>query len=46
MLRADQDATVGGPAFALGELGVERWVGLLPRILEKDLQMDFYSFHT
>jgi hypothetical protein len=46
ILRADQDATIGGPAFALGELGVESWVGLLPRILEKDLQMDFYSFHT
>ena len=46
ILRADPDATIGGPAFALGELGVESWVGLLPRILEKDLQMDFYSFHT
>ena len=46
ILRADQDATIGGPAFALGELGAESWVGLLPRILEKDLQMDFYSFHT
>lgn len=46
ILRADPDATVGGPAFALGELGVESWVGLLPRIISKDLQMDFYSFHT
>ena len=46
ILRADKDATVGGPAFALGELGVESWVGLLPRIIEKNLQMDFYSFHS
>jgi len=46
ILRADPNATIGGPAFALGELGVESWVGLVPRILEKDLQMDFYSFHS
>ena len=46
ILRADPDATIGGPAFALGELGVESWVGFLPRILEKDLPLDFYSFHT
>lgn len=46
ILKADPDATVGGPAFALGELGVESWVGLLPRILQKDIPMDFYSFHT
>lgn len=46
ILRADPDATVGGPAFALGELGVEGWVGFLPRILDKQLPLDFYSFHT
>lgn len=46
ILRADPNATVGGPAFALGELGVESWVGLTPRIIEKDLPMDFYSFHS
>ena len=46
ILRADPDATVGGPAFALGELGVEGWVGLLPRIIDKNIPMDFYSFHT
>lgn len=46
ILKADKDATIGGPAFALGELGVESWVGLLPRILDKKLPMDFYSFHT
>lgn len=46
ILRADPNATVGGPAFALGEIGVEDWTGLFPRILEKDLQMDFYSFHS
>ena len=46
ILRADPDATVGGPAFALGELGVDSWVGFLPRILEKQLPLDFYSFHT
>lgn len=46
ILRADPDATIGGPAFALGEIGVESWVGFLPRVLEKQLPLDFYSFHT
>lgn len=46
ILRADSDATIGGPAFALGEIGVESWVGFLPRILEKNLPLDFYSFHS
>lgn len=44
--RADPDATIGGPGFALGEIGVEDWVGFLPRVVEKDLPLDFYSFHT
>ena len=46
ILRADPDATIGGPAFALGEIGVESWVGFLPRVLEKELPLDFYSFHS
>lgn len=46
ILRADPFATVGGPAFALGEIGVESWVGFLPRVIEEDLPLDFYSFHT
>ncbi|MCR4561696.1 MAG: hypothetical protein K5694_00615 [Bacilli bacterium] len=46
ILRADPDATVGGPAFAMGELGVEDWVGFFPRVRSKRLQMDFYSFHS
>lgn len=46
ILRANPDATVGGPAFALGELGVEDWVGFLPRVLNKKIPMDFYSFHS
>ncbi len=46
ILRADPDATIGGPGFALGEIGVEGWVGFLPRVLEKRLPLDFYSFHT
>lgn len=46
ILRADPDATVGGPAFALGELGIADWVGFLPRVKERNLQMDFFSFHT
>lgn len=44
--RADPDATVGGPAFALGEIGVEDWVGFLPRVKNKKLPIDFYSFHS
>ena len=46
ILRADPDATVGGPSFALGEIGVEDWVGFIPRVLNKKLPLDFYSFHT
>lgn len=46
ILRANSDATIGGPAFALGELGVENWTGFIPTILENDLPLDFYSFHT
>ncbi|MCR4660379.1 MAG: hypothetical protein K5765_00050 [Clostridia bacterium] len=46
ILRADPDATVGGPAFAMGELGVEDWVGFFPRVKSRRLQMDFYSFHS
>lgn len=46
ILRADPDATVGGPAFALGELGVQDWVNFLPRVKQERLQMDFYSFHS
>lgn len=46
ILRADPNATIGGPAFALGEIGVESWVGFLPRILQANLPLDFYSFHS
>lgn len=46
ILRADPDATVGGPAFALGEIGVEDWVGFLSAVKNNDLPLDFYSFHT
>lgn len=46
ILRADPDASIGGPAFALGEIGVEDWVGFLPRVIEKNLPLDFYSFHS
>lgn len=46
ILRADPDATVGGPAFALGEIGVEDWVGFLPAVRNSNLPLDFYSFHT
>ncbi len=46
ILRADPDATVGGPAFALGELGVADWVDFLPRLSRKNLPIDFYSFHS
>ncbi len=46
ILRADPNATVGGPAFALGELGVADWVDFLPRVSRKNLPMDFYSFHS
>ena len=46
ILRADPDATIGGPAFALGEIGVEDWVGFMPRVKNKNLPLDFYSFHS
>ncbi len=46
ILRANPDATVGGPAFALGEIGVADWVGFFPRVIERNLQLDFYSFHS
>ena len=46
ILRADPDATIGGPAFALGEIGVEGWVGFLPRVKSAGLPLDFYSFHS
>lgn len=40
------EASIGGPAFALGEIGVEDWVGFLPRVKQANLPLDFYSFHT
>lgn len=40
------EPTIGGPAFALGEIGVEDWVGFLPRVKSENLPLDFYSFHT
>ncbi len=40
------EPSIGGPAFALGEIGVEDWVGVLPRVKQEKLPMDFYSFHT
>ena len=40
------EPTIGGPAFALGEIGVEDWVGVIPRVKKENLPMDFYSFHT
>jgi len=46
ILRADPDATIGGPAFALGEIGVEDWVGFLSAVKNNNLPLDFYSFHT
>lgn len=46
ILRADPDATVGGPGFALGEFAVANWVGFFPRVLERKIPMDFFSFHT
>ena len=46
ILRANKDATVGGPAFALGELGVQDWIGFFPRVKQKKLPLDFYSFHS
>lgn len=45
-LRADPDATVGGPAFALGQFGFEDWIGFSKNVLSKKLPIDFYSFHT
>lgn len=46
ILRANPDATVGGPAFALGEIGVQDWVGFFPRVKERKIPIDFYSFHS
>lgn len=46
ILRADPDATIGGPAFALGDVGVQTSSGFLPRVLSKKLPLDFFSFHT
>lgn len=46
ILRADPDATIGGPAFAIGEIGTQGWVGFLNRVISKNLPLDFYSFHT
>lgn len=40
------EPTIGGPAFALGEIGVEDWVGFLPRVKQDQLPLDFYSFHS
>lgn len=44
ILRADEDATVGGPAYAIGETAV--WSGLIDKIAAEELQMDFFSFHS
>ena len=38
----DPDATVGGPAFALGEIGGD----FLNFVKQQNLPMDFYSFHS
>lgn len=46
ILRADPDATIGGPAFALGEIGVEGWVGFLDTVKRNNLPLDFYSYHS
>lgn len=46
ILRADPFATVGGPAFALGDVGAEAWGGFLPRVKKEGVPLDFFSFHT
>ncbi|MCR4880119.1 MAG: hypothetical protein K5906_04110 [Bacilli bacterium] len=42
--RADPDATIGGPAFAIGNIAA--WGGLIDRIASEKLPMDFFSFHS
>ena len=44
VLRADPDATVGGPAYAIGETAA--WSGLIKRIAQENVPMDFFSFHS
>lgn len=46
ILRADPNATIGGPAFALGEIGVEGWVGFLTSVKNNNVPLDFYSYHS
>ena len=46
ILRADPDATIGGPAFALGDEGVSGWVGFLSKVKSTKSPLDFYSYHT
>ncbi len=46
ILRADPDAVIGGPAFALGDIGIADWTGFLPKVKGKKLPLDFFSFHT
>ena len=44
ILRADPDATIGGPAFAMGE--IVTWQGFLNMVANEQLPLDFYSFHS
>ncbi len=46
ILRADPDAVIGGPAFADGKVATEDWLGFFKTLDEKDLQLDFFSFHS
>jgi len=44
ILEADPDASIGGPAYAMGE--ILDWTGIIARVKEKSLPMDFFSFHS
>ena len=44
VLRADPDATVGGPAFAIADTAV--WGGFIDKVANENLPMDFFSFHS
>jgi hypothetical protein len=44
ILAADPDASIGGPAYALGE--ILGWTGIVNRVISKKLPMDFFSFHS
>ncbi len=46
ILRADPDAVIGGPAFADGTVATQDWLGFFKKLEEKDLQLDFFSFHS